>query len=128
MKNIAIVTIPHKHQAYPTVGNYTEKEGITLFEISQMKDWRFEMLVALHEFIEYLLVKHRGIKISDIDEFDKLFEKEREMGLHSDSEEPGFDPYAPYLKEHAFATKVERMMAKELGVDWDKYDKTIGEL
>lgn len=31
-------------------------------------------------------------------------------------------------REHFFATTVERLLADQLGVDWQGYDYTIGEL
>jgi hypothetical protein len=43
-------------------------------------------------------------------------------------EEPGDSSEAPYHKEHVFATKIERMIADELGVDWDVYEKHLDEV
>jgi hypothetical protein len=126
--DIEIKTIPMKQQRYPTVGDYWDRGKKWIFRISRMKDWRYELLVAVHELVEKSLVKQRGIAVAAIDDFDKRFERERELGMHTDDEEPGFDPYSPYLREHAFAMKVERMLAKELGVDWDDYAKTVEEL
>ncbi len=42
--------------------------------------------------------------------------------------EPGDDPRAPYHAEHAFATAIEEMLAKELGVDLDAYEAAIAAL
>ena len=39
--------------------------------------------------------------------------------------EAGFDPRAPYVKEHAFATDIEKQLAKELGATWDTYDTEV---
>lgn len=129
MKHFPLITIqviPHKDQDYPTVGNYTEiDEDCTDFDISKLPDWRMESLVAVHEMIEYILVKHRGINISDIDKFDKSFEKKRKKG---NTDEPGDDKKAPYFKEHQFATKIERMLAAQLGVKWSAYNKLVNEL
>ena len=70
-----------------------------------------EFCVALHETIEQHLCAKRGISNEDITAFDIKFEKEREHGKHGDNE-PGFDPRAPYRKEHSFADKIERLVAK----------------
>jgi hypothetical protein len=35
--------------------------------------------------------------------------------------EPGDDPRAPYYREHQFASGMERLMAAELGIDWQQY-------
>jgi len=126
---INIETIPNIQQKYPTVGDYwIDADGTIQFRISELGDENQEIMVFVHELIEFALVKARGIKIEDIDAFDIQFERERERGMHDDDEEPGFDPFSPYFKEHAFATKIERMLGRELNVDWSEYDKKINEL
>ena len=128
MLNIDIKTIPHKKQKYETVGDYWEKNGKKSIRVSDMKNPKYELLIAIHELLEQALTADRGIAEKLINEFDHRFEAERELGQHTIDEEPGFDPYAPYLKEHAFATKVERMLAQELGVDWEKYNHIVNHL
>ena len=122
---IQIKTIPHKCQLYKTVGNYYNKNGTDHVFVSDMKNEDYAFLVAVHELVEMWLCRKRGIKEEDITAFDVQFEKDREAGQHSDAEEPGFDPKAPYVKEHTFATKIEKMVAAELGVEWDKYNDTV---
>ena len=126
-KEICVKVIPGKDQRYPTCGDYFESKGVIQFRISRMFDWRFHMLVFVHEFVEWCLVRHRGIKITDIDAFDIQFEKRRSLGLETEEAEPGDSKKAPYYKEHQFATKVERMLAKQLGVTWSQYDKAVQE-
>ena len=117
-----MVSVPHQSQRYETVGDYQDAHGTTLITVSEMSDARYEQLVAVHELIEQLLVTHRGIELSAIDHFDQEFEKARQIG---DDREPGDQPEAPYHREHVFATNVERLLAAELGVDWDTYDKEV---
>lgn len=119
---IIIETIPHKRQRYPTVGDWYTKKGTLHIRVSKMSDWRYELLVALHELVEVQLCKNRGVTQKAVDAFDIAFEKRRKSG---NEDEPGDDPKAPYRKEHFFATSVERLMAAELGVDWGKYDEEI---
>ena len=38
------------------------------------------------------------------------------------------DIAAPYYREHQFATCVERLLALELGVEWNKYDEVVSGL
>lgn len=83
--------------------------------MSEMPDWRYEALVAVHEMVEMILVKHRGISEQAISEFDMALEQSREQGKVLG--EPGDDPRAPYQREHFFATNLERLLAAELGVD-----------
>jgi hypothetical protein len=123
---ICIETIPHDHQLYDTVGNYfTDPIGIRQIRVSEMGNADYEFLVALHELIESHLCQKRGISDESIDAFDKQFEEHRKLGVHSDDEEPGGHPDAPYYREHQFASIIEILMAYELGVDWNDYGATV---
>jgi hypothetical protein len=118
-------TVRHEAQRYPTAGDYQEGHGVTLFTISDMHNDDYEALVAIHELVEYLLVRKRGISMESIDAFDKEFEAKR---LEFDTSEPGWHPKAPYHHEHVAAEGIEKQVAALLGVDWDHYDKTVSEL
>lgn len=121
---IHIKTIPHHEHRYETVGDYWY-EGETLeMRVSEMDD-DYVFLVAIHELVESYLCKKRGISVESIDAFDKQFEEDRIKLNWGDDLEPGNDPKAPYKKEHFFAEVIERMVANELKIDWQKYDKTV---
>jgi hypothetical protein len=117
--DMTIHTIPHREQRYDTVGDYFEQNGVIHFRISQLPDWRYEFLVALHEQIEWALCQQAGITIEQIDAFDLTWKP------HDGIEEPGDDPRAPYHRQHQIATKHERQMARQLGVNWDRYEKAL---
>jgi hypothetical protein len=119
---IHIETIPHKNQRYPTAGDWHENNGILHIKVSEELSDKEAVLVALHELIEVTLCKDRGISGESVDAFDMEYEKNRPDG---DESEPGDDPAAPYRKEHFFATNVERLMASELGVDWQTYEEHV---
>jgi hypothetical protein len=124
---INIETIPHGDQRYPTVGDYWDDEaGIVQVRVSDMKDWRYEALVVVHELIEMFLTKARDIAETDISEFDVRFERSRSEGLVTG--EPGDHVNAPYRREHFFATSLERLLCAELGVDWFEYDRVVESL
>ena len=53
--------------------------------------------------------------------FDIEFEKERAEGKWDENAEPGDDPRAPYKTEHCLAEIIERLVARELGVDWKQH-------
>lgn len=130
MKNIEIKTIPHKEQRYPTVGDYFEEENEPLqFRISELDNADYEFLVLIHEMIEHHLIHKRGITIEDIDTYDKRFEMLRETFPNIIGyQEPGNMSSAPYHAEHVFATLIEKIIAKELDVDWEEYDRVVNAL
>lgn len=127
MLNIEIKTIPDKDQRYNTVGDYyTTPEGKRVFAVSDMNNWKHEFLITLHELVESALCKEKGITDEAIDAFDIAYETNRTAG-DIDSE-PGDDANAPYHHQHVFATKIEKMMAEELDVEWETYSKACADL
>lgn len=129
MKNnapeIRIKFIPHNRQNYPTVGDWRYKKGVLFIYVSLMSDWRYEVCVAVHELVEVLLCKQRGITVAEVDAFDKAYEKKRKPG---DDSEPGDHKDAPYRREHFFASNIEALLSAELGIDWEKYEEEINSL
>jgi hypothetical protein len=130
MLNVRIRTIPHHSQQYDTVGNYwrdVDESGAEVLEIrvSRMRDRRHEFLVALHELIEAFLCDWRRIPFDLITHFDIEYENKRHKG---EPTEPGASVSAPYRREHQFAERVERIVARELEVDWRRYDRAVARL
>lgn len=124
---ITMEVIPHNDQRYETVGDWTvdiSNRNINI-KVSELDNWKMEFLIAFHELIEVILCLDRGIKTEDVDKFDMAYENTRSVG---DKTEPGDHPDAPYRKEHFFAMSLERLMAAELGVDWQKYEEEIDKL
>ena len=137
MNTYFISTISHNKQRYPTVGDWhfrklTEYIDHLDIYVSRMNNTDYEFLVGIHELIEAYLCRKRGIKEEDVTKFDIYFEEHREENqkLFGDDFpiEPGNDSMAPYFLEHQFATKIEKLVAAELEIDWDEYDKTVNEL
>jgi len=120
IKSIRIQVIPHKSQRYETVGDWMiDKRGAITIKVSDMKNWKYNMLVGLHEMIEVLLCHDRGITDCIVTNFDKAFKGKGE---------PGDEPNAPYQEEHNFATGIERTMAAMLKVKWKEYDDAVNAL
>jgi hypothetical protein len=120
---IVIKTIPHNTQHYPTIGDWIfMPDGNLIIKVSDMNNWKYEALVGVHELIESLLCKDKGIKDQDVTAFDIAFEKNR---IEGNLEEPGDQLNAPYHQQHQFATSIEKEFARALGVDWDIYDKHV---
>jgi len=76
----------------------------------------YNFLVAIHELIESYLLNKRGVDFKVVDRWDIE---------HQDSPEPGRLKGCPYRKEHLFATKIEKVIAKHLKVNWEKYDNDL---
>ena len=129
--NINIKTIPQKEHRYDTIGDYwftgdkVTNGGDLEVRVSEVGDWRYEFLIALHEQIEVALLKHKGVAEPTIMAFDESFEAARARGEHGINDEPGDSPEAPYREEHRFAENLERLMAERLGVNWDDYDQHL---
>jgi hypothetical protein len=119
--NAIIETIPHEDQRYSgTVGDWVIIADTIMIKVSDLGDEYRNILIGIHELIEAVLCKRRGITEAIVDEYD--------MSYDGPCEEPGADPNCPYFKEHIFATAVEKSLAQELEVDWDEYEKAIEEL
>jgi hypothetical protein len=122
---IFVETVPHESQRYPTVGDWVWEEDTLHIKVSDIGNWKYEVLVGLHEAIEALLCRDRNIAEKDVSDFDIAYEKSRREGNVG---EPGDDTGAPYHKEHFFATSIERLIASELGLEWGAYDAAIENL
>lgn len=118
---VVIESIPHGQHRYDTIGDYwVDRDGTLQIRVSQMGKPEHMFLVALHELIEVTLCTVRGIAEPDIKAFD--------MAMPDDSpyaDDPGHDPAAPYHREHVFAEIIERIMALEIGIDWQEYDAAL---
>jgi hypothetical protein len=123
---INIEVIPHERQRYPTVGDYWMEDGVQQVRVSQMPDWRYEILVAVHEIVELAIARHREISEEMISKFDIEFERTRSTLARLG--EPGDHPESPYRREHFFATSLERLLAAELNVDWFQYEDCVDSL
>lgn len=126
--------IAHSRQVYDTCGNYFRRGKAIIFQISRTKDPRYSLLVLLHEFIEYMLCRFRGVKLKDIDRFDLAYEKARAARQEAApcgcrfQEDPGDDLHCPYRAEHQVATACEKLLADFLGVSWLEYEEAIVKL
>ena len=121
---IVIRTIPHAEQRYPTAGDYWwDDDGTWQIRVSDLGDWRKELLLGLHELIESGICRHKGISEQSITDFDIAWEKKQPR-----TGEPGDSPEAPYFNEHQFATSIERICSFHLGVDWVEYNAVMDAL
>lgn len=137
--------VPHAAQRYPTTGDWMTRDLCIDVKVSDMGNRDFEFLIAIHETIEGKLCLEAGITDEHVSRFDTLYEAARptdDRGIMraaapvnallaefdcgcriTEISEPGDDEHAPYYKQHQLATAVERMLAAELGVSWQRYEQ-----
>lgn len=127
MRQSLIQVVPLSLMRYRTLGDYYDSDAGRIFKVADLGNEDYEFLIAIHEQIEEYLTRKAGIRETDIADFDKHFEAERDIGLHKPEDEPGNDPRAPYRPQHRFAENIERLIAAELGVDWFAYERTCVE-
>ncbi len=120
--NINIKIIPNKDQRPEVDGCdwFWDQDGNLEVRVSPMSDWRFEVLLGIHEAVEAVMCKHNGVTQKQVDDFDGEYAR-----THAVDAEAGDDPQAPYKREHCFATAIERILCAELGVDWKTYDDEL---
>ena len=92
------------------------------FRIKACFKWSQNKINAYIKSGKYFLVKKNKISLKAIDKFDKEFYENNNFGEAGDSKN------SPYYSQHKFATKIEKMLAKELGISWDKYNKAVNSL
>lgn len=117
---IVIETIPHGEQRYETAGDwFLDPDGTVRIRVSDLGRESFNNLLIVHELVEWMLCRARGIDAATVDAFDLAYIKQGRQG------EPGDDFMAPYWHEHQFAEGFERLLGAELSVNWDEYDRCV---
>lgn len=111
---------------YDTAGDYYYKEDGTLkFEIADTGNTLYNKILLVHEIVEQALTEDKGITADMVDQFDFMFEKERQEGYHDLDEEPGMDGRCPYQREHLVATAMEMIILSHAGKKWIDYDEKV---
>lgn len=100
-----------KTMRYDDVGDYFDNKIISY----DFEDPVINNAIAIHEFVEYTLIKSAGIEPSLIDKFD------------TDDTYPDKYPteYSLYGKFHEMANMIERQFVENLGLDWDTHEQII---
>ena len=107
---------------YDTSGFWDWEGNSLAVAITPQRNLDYAFLLAIHEIVEGYLCRKAGIPDDLVTEFDMAFERRRKRG---DESEPGDHPKAPYRNEHKAAERIERLLAKELGVDFNRYLKNL---
>jgi hypothetical protein len=105
-KNWKFVVLPYMQ--IDDIGDW-RKDLIISFDT---KDQIMNLAILLHEFIEALLCRAKGITSSEVDKWDKKPKSKNKK-------------YQWYKKAHRFANLVERKFIEALGRNWKKHQKKI---
>lgn len=115
-----------KDQRYETLGDYEIKEdGTRVFTITKTGNDLYDDLIFIHEFVEEVLTRNKGIKEGDIMKFDLWFEDQVKKGLQSFDGEPGDHPLSPYRREHNLAEIIEAILLNYLNISFKEYNDNI---
>lgn len=122
--NLHATIIPEEQQRSEVNGAdwFFDASGDLQVRVSPLSDWRYEILLQVHELIEAILCAHDGVPQSAVDQFDLEYDK-----THTFDTNAGDDPKAPYKIQHSVATAVERILAAHMKVDWETYDKELAQ-
>lgn len=121
MKPIRIKTVPGIFQRYPTCGDYQDQGDYISMTITEQGNEDHEFLIMVHELIEWYIARKRGISEEQITDYDLEWEKKDT----AKADEPGNEEDCIYRHEHRFAENVERLLAHELGLDWNTYNNSL---
>lgn len=124
--NIRAKTVDFYSQRYITLGDYFHKNERLNIHISDTGNPHYNFLILVHELLEEYLTRYVGIKEKDITKFDMKFENGdiKDSSLYT---EPGNHLKSPYRKQHRFSENIERLIAHEMGIDFNDYDKYLCE-
>ena len=113
---------------YRTVGDWyytndaTQGGPVLNIDVADTGNAKYNFLVVQHEINEALLCDVMGITQTEVDNFDKNWERWGDEG------EPGCANESPYCKQHMLAFATEIAAADALGVDWNLYEQCLDEL
>lgn len=120
MKKISRVIIQTKRpeeMRYRTVGDWFDSgDGALTIEVADTGNWKYNILVAIHELCEVVQCVDKGITQKSVDKFDFA---------HQDDEDPGSHPKAPYHDQHMNAMGIEMLLSVALGLKWRSYEECL---
>lgn len=126
---IIIETLPVHQQRYSTAGDYyIHENGDWVIKVSELNHELYNVMIAVHEIIEFALLRHRKFSDKDIDAFDLEWEERLIKGKIGPESEPGFAADCPYIREHTMAMAIEMQMCAMAGVNWEQYNEAIAAL
>lgn len=97
-------------------GDYwVDEKGILQVRAVEMPDLMFSHYILLHEYMEAVRCYRDGISLESIEKWD---------ADHSDHDDPGSLPGAPYHDHHEASLMLEKIACMQDGHKWEVYDNT----
>ena len=104
-----------EHFRFDDVGDYFLYKNALYIISYKFKNIKYCYSVFLHEFVEYFLLKAKGVSYKEID----LLDTDKAKGKRFKKVEKEYD------KAHEVALGCERILAKALGLDFKKSQREI---
>ena len=102
---------------YSTCGDWWwNGDGSLQVSVPEYGSRNSSFLVALHELVEAWLCRAAHITEAEVLKWDLD---------HPDSDEPAEEKGSPYIHQHNTALKVEKIVAKALGIDFGRHDHWV---
>jgi hypothetical protein len=98
------------------------KGALTIYNV-ELPDWRFNLAVKGHEFLEVGYCWLFNITTEECDKFDDMIEEEYEREIKPVTEEGGFDERCPYKWGHRLGFLWEYFIIHITFASWSGYDR-----
>jgi hypothetical protein len=128
---IRFKVIPYEAMRYEDAADwyYCPACGCLTIVAADTGEWRYNLLLLVHETVEALLCRWHGVRQKDADNWDTMVWP----NMHPAVQDfyggyAGDHPYCPYHQEHKWATRVERCLAVLLLVRWARYGARLDEV
>lgn len=112
-----IRTVPQCEHRFTTIGDWWERDGTLEVRISYLPDWRWQIGVLVHELVEWIYCKRRGITSDECDRFDRFYEEQYRSKVIPVEKEAGYDKRCPYHRGHVWGDRIAWLVEWLLGVD-----------
>jgi hypothetical protein len=120
MRQIIISFIKHQEQRLGQVGDWFFDSHDNLHvAVSDLGDWRYNVLFARHEMDEALLCKHTGVTTEMVDD-----DQAHELPTDDPDSFSGY-PGCCYQNQHNDALAAEWVLSRLLGVSWEEYANAV---
>jgi hypothetical protein len=99
---------------------FFSEDGNLHINVTDLNDWRYNVLFARHELDEAILCKQNGISTQEVDQ-----DQVTRISEEDDPDSLSGYPDSPIQIQHNDALAFEWLFSRLLGVDWDDYSLAV---